>query len=310
MIQSDSLIKLYSFWGEPRNQELETRVEQRTQELAEAERRYRMLFESAHDAIVVVNQQGEITMINPRVETMLGYLPNELIGQKIEVLVPEKLRAQHVNYREHYLSEPTPRMMGAGLDLYAQKKDGTLLPVDIALGASHAEKGHMAVSAVIRDMKERKTNENQQAFLAKMGQVLTETLDLEMRMQNAADLLAEFVCDWASIDLLNEAGEFTRFGVSGGSKFDSHVLEKLKKAQHPKVILNSILKTVKEKKINSVAQVDEEEVKREFASNPDFQVVTEKIVPRSFFGLTHGGSRSSIRCHYIDIKLSRFRRSC
>ena len=117
------------------------------------EAKFRSLFEFAPDALVIVNKDGEIVLVNPQAEKLFGYAREELIGQPVELLVPEGLRAQHVGHRARYAADP--RSMGAGRALVARRKDGSEVPVEISLGALATREGAL-VTAAIRDITERK----------------------------------------------------------------------------------------------------------------------------------------------------------
>jgi PAS domain S-box-containing protein len=113
------------------------------------------LFEFSPDAIVVTDSDGRISRANAQVERAFGYHRNELIGQNIEILIPERFRQVHPKHREHYAHQPRVRPMGAGLELYARRKDGTEFPVDIMLGPVEGADGPLILS-VIRDLTEKK----------------------------------------------------------------------------------------------------------------------------------------------------------
>jgi PAS domain S-box-containing protein len=121
----------------------------------QAEERFRELLESAPDAIVIVNEDGEIVLVNAQVERVFDYRREELIGKRVEILVPERLRDAHVSDRRGFLSDPHARPMGAGLDLYGRRKDGAEFPVEISLSPLPTEEG-ILVSSAIRDITERK----------------------------------------------------------------------------------------------------------------------------------------------------------
>lgn len=123
-----------------------------------ADQKFRGLLEAAPDAMVVVDQNGRIVLINAQTETLLGYEREELIGEPIELLVPERFRKAHPAHRASYQSGPKTRPMGAGLDLFARRKDGSDLPVEISLNPVQTEEGTL-VTAAIRDMTERKRME-------------------------------------------------------------------------------------------------------------------------------------------------------
>lgn len=123
-----------------------------------AEQRFRGFVESAPDAMVIVDQTAAILLVNSQTERLFGYRREELIGQPMEILVPERLRQRHVAHHVRYFAHPQPRPMGRGLELSARRKDGTEFPVEIALSPIETEDG-MLVSSAIRDVTERKIAE-------------------------------------------------------------------------------------------------------------------------------------------------------
>jgi PAS domain S-box-containing protein len=120
-----------------------------------AEERFRALWESAPDAMVSADQSGHIVLVNSQAEKSFGYRQEELLGQPIELLIPERLVGEHRRRRSEYLQKPRPRPMGRGLALAARRKDGTEFPAEISLSPLQTPQG-VIVTSVIRDITERK----------------------------------------------------------------------------------------------------------------------------------------------------------
>src|SRR5499433_3503897 len=125
-----------------------------------ADSRYRKLLEAAPDGIVEVDSSGRIVLVNPQAERMFGYRREELLGQSVEMLMPDRFRGRHPAHRERYSSQPKMRPMGSGLDLRAVRADGTEFAVDINLSPFEAETSGSVV-CVIRDVTDRKLAEEQ-----------------------------------------------------------------------------------------------------------------------------------------------------
>lgn len=123
-----------------------------------AEERFRSLLEVVPDAMVIVDREGKILLVNHQTESMFGYARNELIGQPVEVLVPKPFRGRHLAHRNNYTQAPKVRAMGAGLELYGLHKNGIQFPVEISLSPLITGEGTV-ISASIRDITTRKRSE-------------------------------------------------------------------------------------------------------------------------------------------------------
>jgi len=123
------------------------------------ESRFRKLLEAAPDAILEVNPQGQITLLNEAAEKIFGYSRGELLGLNVENLVPAAMRGGHSQHRASYAGHAKTRPMGTGLELQGQRKDGSLFPVEISLSPNWIE-GSLHVIASVRDITERKLVED------------------------------------------------------------------------------------------------------------------------------------------------------
>ncbi len=135
-----------------------TRHKHAEEALRRSEERLRSLFEFSPDAIVVSDAEGKITEANARVEEFFGYSRSELLGRPIEILIPERFRGSHPKHRADYAAHSRVRTIGAGLELYGRRQDGTEFPVDIMLGPIAGPQGQIVLS-VIRDLSEKRKAE-------------------------------------------------------------------------------------------------------------------------------------------------------
>ncbi|HME08571.1 MAG TPA: PAS domain S-box protein [Bryobacteraceae bacterium] len=165
-------------------QEKETRAQMRI------ERRFRELLEAAPDSIIQVDGDGRIVLLNLVAEKSFGYSREELLGQPVEVLVPDALKTSHIQHRANYRDHPVTRPMGSGLALRGLRKDGSFFPVEISLSTVKSEDG-FRVTAVIRDISERQQAEDR---FREMQQAYTRELESRNReVERANQLKTEFL---------------------------------------------------------------------------------------------------------------------
>lgn len=125
-----------------------------------AEERFRVAVEAAPNAMIMVDADGKMTLVNTQTERLFGYTRDELIGQPIEKLVPERFRAHHGNYRSVFFANSAARPMGSGRDLFGLRRDGSEFPIEIGLNPIETSEGLFVLSA-IADITERKRAERQ-----------------------------------------------------------------------------------------------------------------------------------------------------
>jgi PAS domain S-box-containing protein len=155
---------------------------------AAQEEQFHALFRFATNGIFVTNHQGEIIRVNPATEKLFGFNTDELIGQRVEILIPHRLARVHERHRNDFHTSPSPRSMGSGLDLYAMRKDGTEFPVEVSLSPFHTAQGEF-VMAFIVDNTIRKEHEQR---IVRQNQKLEQ---LAVALQNLNEGLEEKVRD-------------------------------------------------------------------------------------------------------------------
>lgn len=160
---------------------------------------FEALFNHATIGIILCNKQAEIIDFNRQAELQFGYTKNELVGKKIEILIPRKYKEKHVGDRNRFYHDPHPRTMGAGRDLHGLKKDGTEFPVEVSLSNYNFE-GEIYVIAFVIDITIRKMNETlvyeQKAELEHITAMIKQlNAELEQKVENRTKMLRETLAE-------------------------------------------------------------------------------------------------------------------
>lgn len=149
-----------------------------------SEQRFRTMVEGAPNAMIMVDEQGKIVLVNPQTTKLFGYGGAELMGQPIEMLVPERFRRQHPGLRGGYQRAPQMRSMGRGRDLYGLRKDGGEVPVEIGLNPITTREGSFVLASIIDISQRREAEEREQAYMEElrlMSQRLLQAQEDERR---------------------------------------------------------------------------------------------------------------------------------
>jgi PAS domain S-box-containing protein len=154
-----------------------------------SDERFAALLNSVPDAVLSIDGDGRIVLVNEQTERLFGYEREALLGERVEMLLPPRAQEPHVGHRTGYFADPRTRPMGLGLDLAGRKKDGTEFPVDISLTSLETEKGRVA-TAFVRDMTERKLRADLERNLAERRILLAHLVSAaeEERQRIASDI--------------------------------------------------------------------------------------------------------------------------
>jgi PAS domain S-box-containing protein len=162
-----------------------------------SEERFRRVVESAPNAIVLVDQKGKIVLVNAQTERLFGYARQELHGQPIEMLVPQRFRSHHPGHRDSFFAQPSTRSMGAGRDLYGVRKDGQEVPVEIGLNPIETGEGVQVLASII-DITERKKAEEK---IRRLNEELEQKVAERTAQLTTANKELEAFCYFVSHDL-------------------------------------------------------------------------------------------------------------
>src|SRR5438309_1938705 len=164
---------------------------------------FRAFLASAPDAILGVDESGSIVLANSQVEQVFGYTPRELLGQKIDILIPQRFHPSHDAHRSTYADNPRTRPMAKGMELLARRKDGSEFPAEIALSPMRTDHG-MIVSCIVRDVTDQNVAEDARVELVREQARREQAEQVTRRYHDLVQTLDAIVWEFDTA-----AGQFT-----------------------------------------------------------------------------------------------------
>lgn len=238
------------------------------------DQRFERVVEYAPNAMILIGTDGTMEMVNAQTEIIFGYSRSELLGEPIEMLVPERFRAGHPNLRGSYTDHPNPRPMGAGRDLYALRKDGSEFPVEIGLNPI-LDGENMQILAAISDISERKHREEQIARSLREKETLLSEVHHRVKnnlqiIHSLLDMQTSSVIDIQARDaLIDSCNRVRSMAQIHQSLYQSEDIAKVDFANFCESLISSLLATFN-------VDVSRIQVKSDFA---DVNLAIDQAVP-------------------------------
>jgi PAS domain S-box-containing protein len=243
------LLQLLRGFGSQLGQYIELR--QAEEAVRESEAVKTSIFETALDAVISIDDEGDIVEFNPSAERMFGYRRDDVLGKEMAALViPETLRDAHRSSLKRVVEGAEPRLLGQRLELTALRADGSEFPIELSITAVASESGHRArFTGFVRDITSRKEIERERAtllvrerdsrraaeaaqhqteFIAEVGTVLDTALDYRQALEELARIAVPRLGDWCVIDVLEEDGSIARYAVAHANPDRQELVEELR----------------------------------------------------------------------------------
>ncbi len=238
-------------------------------ERKKAEERFRLVVESASSAMILVDKKGVIRLVNTQTEKLFRYRREELLGQKIEILIPNEIRGNHPKYRKEFSKNPEVRSMGSGRDLYAIDRDANKFPVEIGLNPIETSDGHMVLASIIDITERKKAEENSRNYTKKLENKNKEleqftyiaSHDLQEPLKSITGLSEILIEEYG--DLLDQEGRDSLSFLNESTERMKELITALlnytrlgQKSKLEQIDCNELIKAVKEDLASSISHAN------------------------------------------------------
>jgi PAS domain S-box-containing protein len=191
-----------------------TEVKWAERELRVSEAKFAGIISIASDAIISVDENQRITLFNQGAEAIFGYTPAEVLGQKLDMLLPRRYRTVHTQHLRNFAASPAvSRRMGERQEILGQRRDGTEFPAEASISKLDLF-GSRVFSVLLRDITDRKRIERAQRFLAQAGTILASSLDYETTLGSVGALIVPELADWSVVYIREDDGTVRRLEIA------------------------------------------------------------------------------------------------
>ena len=182
--------------------------------MAESDARYRSLFETTPDLVLLMDENGLVVAANASVERILGFKPDDLIGSPLSRIMPERYRAAHDEGFRRYVATRSRKLDWRSIHLPGLAADGREIPLAISFG-EFEEDGRLLFTGILRDVTVEKQASDTLEFFSRMGpQLASSSLDYQATLRSIAQLAVPFLADWCAVDVVNSDGKLERLAVA------------------------------------------------------------------------------------------------
>ncbi|MCE9548540.1 MAG: PAS domain S-box protein, partial [Planctomycetia bacterium] len=193
--------------------QLDEELRLRLKELVAAEERIRSIVDNALDAIITIDDRGIMQTFNPAAERLFGRMAEDVIGQNVKILMPEPYHREDDNDIALFLQTDEPRILGSGREVMGRRRDGGLIPIELAVSEFHLHNKRF-FTGIVHDITQRKRTEATLRFLADASKLLSSIVDYRATLQRVVRLAVPDFADWCAMDMLNADGSLERIAIA------------------------------------------------------------------------------------------------